>query len=110
MILIKNDLDFIQIASNSKFTDSLVGYYENDKKFTKFLTLVKKASIYNLNSIEGLSASQVIMSKLIAKNMSEADLSKKIHVSRAYVNMIMSSKRIPSIEMAKKIGKILEFN
>jgi hypothetical protein len=24
--------------------------------------------------------------------------------------MIMSSKRIPSIEMAKKIGKILEFN
>ena len=38
--------------------------------------------------------------------MKQSELAKKIGISRTYLNGILKGKRIPGIELAKKISKI----
>jgi predicted XRE-type DNA-binding protein len=114
-ILIANNLDFIRISSHHKFIDALVKYYEDDQKFDKFLTLVKKTSLISLNSHINTNDHRtkiisLLNSKLLIKNMSQVELAKSINITKSFVNQILSGKKTPSVEVAKKIAKVLEFS
>jgi predicted XRE-type DNA-binding protein len=114
-ILIINDIDFIKINSNKKFVDSLIKYYENDKYFDRFLTLVKRSSLINLNSkinADNLNTKIITLlnSKLLLKNLSQIELAKTVGVSKSFINQLLSAKKRPSIDLAKKIGKILNLD
>jgi DNA-binding phage protein len=114
-ILIKNDLDFIKIDSNRKFTDALVKYYEDDKNFERFLTLVKKASLIKLNSVletndHKTKLISLLNSKLKIKNFTQVELAKQVGVTKSFINQILSCNKTPSVAVAKKISKALEID
>jgi Fic family protein len=114
-ILIKNDLDFIKIDSSNKFIDALVKYYEDEKNFDKFLTLVKRSSLIKLNKplLTNDNKTKIISllnSKLKLKNISQTELAKRVNITKGFVNQIISGKKIPSVEISKKIAHELEFD
>ncbi|MDR1235146.1 MAG: helix-turn-helix domain-containing protein [Mycoplasmataceae bacterium] len=114
-ILIANDLDFIKIDSTNKFTDALVKYYENDKNFDRFLTLVQRSSLIRLNDILEINDKKtkiisLLNSKLLLNNITQSELANQVGITKSFVNQIISGKKIPGIEIAKKIAKFLEFD
>jgi hypothetical protein len=114
-ILIANDLDFIKISSTNKFTDSLVKYYEDEKNFVNFLVLVQRSSLIKLNDKLIVKDNKIriislLNSKLLIKNMSQTELANKANVTKSFINQIISGKKIPSINIAKKIAEILDFD
>jgi transcriptional regulator with XRE-family HTH domain len=46
----------------------------------------------------------------VKANMSQQQLAEKVEVSREYITMIENNERTPSVLIAKKIGKELNFN
>lgn len=113
-ILIRNNLDFIKIESTNKFIDSLVRYYENEKYFDHFLTLIKRSSLIRLNSALETSDHKtklisLLNSKMKIKHLSQTELSLKVKVTKSFINQIINGKKIPSIEISKRIAKVLEF-
>lgn len=50
----------------------------------------------------------VIRDKRIQKGMSQAELSKRAHVTRTFLNLIESGKRIPSYDTVQAIASVLD--
>lgn len=50
-----------------------------------------------------------LMKKRMEKGFTQKDLSQKVHVSREYISMLENGERKPSVNVAKKIAKELDF-
>lgn len=50
-----------------------------------------------------------LMEKRIEKGFTQKDLGEKVNVSREYISMLENGERKPSVNVAKKIAKELDF-
>ena len=69
--------------------------------------------LYNTSNKTLLKGGEIINNWLVekrrAKGFTQRDLSKKINVSREYISMLENGDRTPSVAVAKKISKELDF-
>lgn len=69
--------------------------------------------LYNTSNKTLLKGGEIMNNWLVekrrAKGFTQRDLSKKINVSREYISMLENGDRTPSVAVAKKISKELDF-
>lgn len=61
----------------------------------------------NIEYLEGINITEVLESALKKKGFTKYRVAKTLEISETYVNLIVSGKRVPSIPVAQKLGKLL---